>query len=942
MKFSRHNYDRIKNDIILENNTELKRIGSIDNVTQRLQHTIITSHDFVKPEELTDEYQINIHIDHFGRRLQAQIFDFRYTNTGITTAPEGDLAFVKHVMNHQGLTIVNSDEDHHYTRLLRLAALMSSFFSAKPVYANIMENGKLVTILDLIFKSENADKYISQILFTNGNVRQIVTVCERILSEIKAEKIYNPITQEEQVTMFLETVKQNSENVEELVSDKFIETLKENEAYSFITSKLDEAGYKLSETQQFNSLQHTGLVLNNKARIMYNLSDMGAGKTLMTVQSIMYAQKFAAQYTAEQLKDYDTSNLVQITLPAINIVAPTLSLKSSWLKTFEIFVDLEKVDDNQYKYEMREGEYTMVGFINLVGFTVKNGSVHVTKVAPISISQTNDDYLVIDEIHQLLHRPLKADKFIAKKPNTTINIHNQYRTFVLSGTLANLNTTQWFNMVQMLGIPDEAWGSTCSTAAMYSNTVDSDESTLKKNLADMAENIIAQQNREFDEVEPDNLAVITQPKLTSRERLFHLRFGTSILNVNSSSKDLANTLINKRVSVVNDPSVLPTPNFELFYKLVSNSVVTAQSIQIATELFGEQATQHNAQVIKTKSSLTQKDLELLRRLHRIVEDMDIYKSPVIATNIANAILNLNDGLNSKTIYDVLNASAKKSNRFLEYLTKMDLSLLEDITSSNLIHTPELEETEKFKILKDILQREKDETFLIVVNTPEVAIKLAKTLGVKSLTTKEMKDELNYQDVIDKLYTKQNIAIVPQHMIKSSLDLVQANRLIQYQLNIDISDIIQTQNRINRIGQTRETKAYYIATDVLQENIIELFLETYRNIKVAHKGIVELFVDMEKQIDVISDYLANALDNTVIEEVTEESVAEKFFIQSEGVEKTEINPNEEALATFLQNESDVAIWFQNFLLIQGEDNKSVILAEMEESKETPIQVQVICT
>lgn len=180
------------------------------------------------------------------------------------------------------------------------------------------------------------------------------------------------------------------------------------------------------------------------------------------------------------------------------------------------------------------------------------------------------------------------------------------------------------------------------------------------------------------------------------------------------------------------------------------------------------------------------------------------------------------------------------------------------------------------------------------------------------------------------------------MIKSSLDLVQANRLIQYQLNIDISDIIQTQNRINRIGQTRETKAYYIATDVLQENIIELFLETYRNIKVAHKGIVELFVDMEKQIDVISDYLANALDNTVIEEVTEESVAEKFFIQSEGVEKTEINPNEEALATFLQNESDVAIWFQNFLLIQGEDNKSVILAEMEESKETPIQVQVICT
>ncbi len=31
----------------------------------------------------------------------------------------------------------------------------------------------------------------------------------------------------------------------------------------------------------------------------------------------------------------------------------------------------------------------------------------------------------------------------------------------------------------------------------------------------------------------------------------------------------------------------------------------------------------------------------------------------------------------------------------------------------------------------------------------------------------------------------------------------------------------------------------------------MFLETYRNIKVAHKGIVELFVDLDQQIDVVS-------------------------------------------------------------------------------------------
>ena len=90
-----------------------------------------------------------------------------------------------------------------------------------------------------------------------------------------------------------------------------------------------------------------------------------------------------------------------------------------------------------------------------------------------------------------------------------------------------------------------------------------------------------------------------------------------------------------------------------------------------------------------------------------------------------------------------------------------------------------------------------------------------------------------------------------------MDLVQANVLIQYQLNEDISDIIQTQNRINRVGQTRETHAYYLATDELQENIINLFLSTYRDIKVAHKGITELFINPAKQVDVVNDFMDKA-------------------------------------------------------------------------------------
>ena len=311
---------------------------------------------------------------------------------------------------------------------------------------------------------------------------------------------------------------------------------------------------------------------------------------------------------------------------------------------------------------------------------------------------------------------------------------------------------------------------------------------------------------------------------------------------------------------------------------------------------------------------------------------------MLATKIANSILNLNDGLQNKTIYDVLNDAASKNTKFLEYLTQLDVGLLEEIATSNLIGTPNLEDTEKFKIVKDILEKESDETFLIVVNTPEVAIQLSKALGVASLTKAQMRNELDYQDVIDELYTKQNIVIVPQHMIKSSLDLVQANRLIQYQLNTEISDIIQTQNRINRIGQTRETKAYYIATDVLQENIIEMFLETYRNIKVAHKGIVELFVDLDQQIDVVSDYLATALTQSTVNEGNDEThpvTTQMAFIAGASRETFEVEQD-----VFEQMNNGQIIWYGDKLLVKLPSGETGILGTTRKETTAPTLVQLV--
>ena len=295
-------------------------------------------------------------------------------------------------------------------------------------------------------------------------------------------------------------------------------------------------------------------------------------------------------------------------------------------------------------------------------------------------------------------------------------------------------------------------------------------------------------------------------------------------------------------------------------KNLESKGLTANSQQVATELFGEQPDQHQSEIINLPSAMTSDDIVLLKTIYNIAKDYKVYRNRVLATTINNALLNLGDGLADNTIYDILSNAASKNVKFLEYLTSLDIEILEKLPQSQLIAKPNLAETAKFKALTDILAKEKDETHLIVVNDYKAMKTLSQALNIDFMSEKETNDQANYQDILNNMFDKQSIVVVPQHMLKSSIDLVQANRLIQYQLNSDIADIIQTQNRINRIGQTRETKAYYIANDELQENIIELFLETYRNIKVAHKGIVELFVDMNNQVNVVNDYLEKALEN----------------------------------------------------------------------------------
>ena len=132
----------------------------------------------------------------------------------------------------------------------------------------------------------------------------------------------------------------------------------------------------------------------------------------------------------------------------------------------------------------------------------------------------------------------------------------------------------------------------------------------------------------------------------------------------------------------------------------------------------------------------------------------------------------------------------------------------------------------------------------------------------------------------------------------------------------------------------------IATDVLQENIIEMFLETYRNIKVAHKGIVELFVDLDQQIDVVSDYLATALSQSHIDEtqtideepLTLENAVLAFEHDGHVIEVTLDE------ATYQERSGEQMIWYGNNVLMKLKNGETGIIGTTTEVSEEPVLIQ----
>lgn len=747
-------------------------------------------------------------------------------------------------------------------------------YKMEPEYQHIMlrDNDRIITRSLLALAAEQPEKIQSELtalfLAMSSVFKTVSTIATTILKHCEFKEGFSLMTQEEQVSSFIEFSKMAASRKKEYVSDQMIEQISASPEYERTKEVLAQNGLGISKTQQFNVFQQVGYFSSwHEYDILYNLSDMGAGKTLMTVEAIYLLDlKQISNWikAKDEFHDILNSKIVlseTFWLPDKHIIAPTLSVKSSWIDTFRLFYNVEEVGDMVYELTISYKGVTAKSRIYVAPFTVKNGKIFVQEKLPAFYHGT---YLIIDEIHQLVNQNISRTKFFPPKTTPA----TEYKTFILSGTMSNLKTRQWFHFMRFMGIQTS---SNTSPQEIRSNIADT-QSNYYHSIKNAAKEIKTSQHRYFD---TDTMTLenayrheITR-KITATEENFFTTYSSQIIvpKLYDNEVSVEDLLIDESAAhsftIVSDPLENDAINFNLFYDIVGSKAITAQSVQIAEELFGEQKKQHVSDIIKTVSPLSPSDIQILKTLHHIAEDHNQYKSVVIAKAINNAILNLNDGLQTKNIYDIVSGYAERNIRFFEYLSTLDVDILEQLPASGLIDMPKLEDTDKFKVLKDILQREKDETHLIVVNDYYALKSLSIALGIEYLTKDQLKRELDYQEVLDALFEKQSVVIVTQDMIKSSLDLVQANRLIQYQLNTEISDIIQTQNRINRIGQKRETRGYYIASDQLQENLIELFLESYRNIRVAHKGIVELFADITSQINVVNDYLEKAF--TAIEQ-----------------------------------------------------------------------------
>lgn len=451
-----------------------------------------------------------------------------YLSTGVSFTPS---AIAAQMEEHLCVCIADTKHKNVMSTAIQIYSKAIELYEEFPAFRNIMvkdqegctQEKSLLALV--ITQDEDFVKWAeTMILSMDSKYKTLFPVAKQVLEHSTSNTGFTLLSKEEQVAAFLEFSKRHADKAVEIVPDRLIKYLKNSLEYAETVSKLKQAGLGESETQQFNVLQQIGYFGGfisdiKKGNVIYNLSDMGAGKTLMTVEAI-YALDCINIGAWNRAEKNEFVNVTSILLPDKHIIAPALSVKASWVDTFRLFYEVEKVTDCHYILTAEFNGVKAKSDLFIAPFTVRSGKVFVQETLPEPSGY--DTYLIVDEIHQLVRRRISRTKFFVPK---IVPVEN-YRIFALSGTMSNLKSGEWLSLIRFLGDTNillNAGESTKQSAKLNTE--------YKTEISDVARDIETLQHRKFniDDVSMENRHVPTIKKKSVVEESYFMKYGSKIL-----------------------------------------------------------------------------------------------------------------------------------------------------------------------------------------------------------------------------------------------------------------------------------------------------------------------------------------------------------------------------------------------------------------------------
>lgn len=147
----------------------------------------------------------------------------------------------------------------------------------------------------------------------------------------------------------------------------------------------------------------------------------------------------------------------------------------------------------------------------------------------------------------------------------------------------------------------------------------------------------------------------------------------------------------------------------------------------------------------------------------------------------------------------------------------------------------LTNTHKFNQLKQIIKTNPDQSILVLLNSNSHLKRLEKAINQMTIRQTAILNPrtspTQRANVINNFLNTGNdrIMIANANTIKTGIDLNSVNIIVWYQLLNNLSDILQTQRRAQRLNSHDNSKVYYLAyKDTTQEDLIEQLSKSNTN------------------------------------------------------------------------------------------------------------------